>query len=69
MSVSVGMFLVINIGFDLNESPVFKRVSEGAKSTASSCKNSSTEARLGPHGCHWMHWMRNNEALTMQVSD
>ena len=31
--------------FDLNESPVFKRVPEGAKSTGSSSKNSSTEAR------------------------
>jgi hypothetical protein len=41
--VSVGMSLVINIGFDLNESSVFQRVPEGAKSTESSSKSSSKE--------------------------
>jgi hypothetical protein len=29
--------------FDLNESPVFRRVPEGAKSTESSSKSSSTD--------------------------
>ena len=33
--------------FDLNESPVFKRVPGGAKSTESSSKSSSTEGRAG----------------------
>jgi hypothetical protein len=42
--VSVGMSLVINIGFSiLNESSVFMRVPEGAKSIESSSKSSSTE--------------------------
>jgi hypothetical protein len=41
--VSVRMPLVTTSVFDLNESPVFKRVPEGAKSTESSSKSSSTE--------------------------
>ena len=48
------MSLVINTVFDLNESPVFKRVPEGAKSTESSSKSSSksssTEGRAGRFG-------------------
>ena len=33
--------------FDLNESPVFKRVPGGAKSTESSSKSSSIGGRIG----------------------
>jgi hypothetical protein len=49
-SVSIGMSLVINIGLDLNESPVFTRVPERAKSTKSTSKSSSTEGRAGRFG-------------------
>jgi hypothetical protein len=48
--VSVGMSLVINTVFDLNESPVFKQVPGGAKSTESSSKSSSMEGRTGRFG-------------------
>jgi hypothetical protein len=52
--VSVGMSLVINTVFDLNESPVFKQVPGGAKSTESSSKSSSKsssmEGRTGRFG-------------------
>ena len=48
--MSVGMSLVINTIFDLNESPVFKRVPGVAKSTESSSKSSSMEGRTGRFG-------------------
>jgi hypothetical protein len=48
--MSVGMSLVFNTVSDLNESPVFKRVPGGAKSTESSSKSSSMEGRTGRLG-------------------
>ena len=45
--VSVGMPLVPTSVFDLIESPAFKQVREGAKSSESSRKSSNTEGRIG----------------------